>query len=803
MPKSDADADFKIRLLKTASDLRAGAEADLAELARVGKVAAYQAGKPMTKGKGEAALFFVIQSGVAVELTVEAGAKDAILVALHGPGAVIGLVSALIDSKSETTSKSERQIEALSNLQAFSAPAADLLRVARRNPELMTEIAATLARENLKLARLYVRSTDHSLEMRLAAFFAEVADLSATDDWSPVANIGKLSQSSIASMLGVSREHVNRTLAMWERSGLIFQNKKGEILVQNARRLERLAESKSDGGASDRQDDHLWEVDAHLDRGLNQAALHLALEAARRAPKDLRYMHRAVLATARMGAISEALALLDKNKLGRDPSDEELACLKPRLLRDLAFAGGPAEPDQKHLLASAREYEKVFDKTGGYYPGVNAAAGYALAGDKDKAKLIARSVTQILTKSGEDIEAEETYWRSSTFAECKLLEGDKAAAGSLFDAASNAEDATPGKKATTRKQLFRLARNIGIDKAWINRVTPQKAVAYFCGPIARAHHDPKSLPFDRLLQQLDDFVEERPIGWAYGALASGADIAIAEALLEAGAELNVYLPTPPQEFLKSSVLIGGEAWRERFVSCMRRAASIEWNRRSSRPCKPAFRLGTEIAMGRAVRHASQLETDPVGFFAVPDDRDSKTSLSHLSADLWRARGFETRTAPQKWPGPPPNADAPDGDLEIFFALILEEGGARLPKSLASAGDLRFRDPESGLDIVLFRSLDAALAAADPLISGGAAGGWHAFLDAGVLSASMIATKPAEAAANLIAAACRPMTEPSKVYASEPFACVAPLRGVCANFEYVGFVQTREKLDPCAMYLVRA
>lgn len=803
MAKSDADAEFRIRTFRSAATLSAAGPDDLAELARVARPVAVQAGKPLLKSEQGGAQVFVIQSGVAAELLVEASATNELAVALGGPGDIVGLVEALKPkTDGESTTASGRRIEALSNVQALAISTPDFMRICRRNSDLMTSLAARLAAEHAGLARVYARATRQSLETRLAGFFAELARLTTAEDWNPVANIGRLSQSAIATMLGVSREHVNRTLAMWERSGLIFQDKRGEIIVLNPRRLERLAEMDAERGGADRQEDWLWEIDAHLDRGLNQTALHLALEAARRAPKEVRYMHRAVLATARTGAITEALAIVDKNKLGRDPSDEELACLKPRLLRDLAFAAGDEAPEVRHLAQSAREYEKVYEKTHGFYPGINAAAGYALAGDSEKAREIAKSVLKTLQAPSDDAESEQTYWRRTTLAECKLLEGDKAAAANLFETASDAADATPGKKATTRKQLFRLAPHVGVDREWIDRFAPQEAVAYFCGPIAREAVPDEEFPFEELDRDIDDFLSRHKIGWAYGALAAGADIIIAEKLIRAGVELNIYLPLPPQEFLKASVMIGGAQWRNRFIDCVRAASIIDWNRRVTTAANASYRLGAEAAMGKAVRHANQLASTAVGFFAAPVGRDATNSLSISNADLWRSRGLEAKDSIARWPGPPAGVISKNSsEADLLFALVILDGAARLPKTLAAAGDLRLHDGEAGVEILLFGALDEALAAAEPLMRGEAAGEWSAWLDAGVFTSKMLEKGSTEATAQLVTAACRPQTDPGKVYASEPFASVAQMvSDRPAKYEYIGYVPTREKLDPCAMYL---
>jgi hypothetical protein len=246
------------------------------------------------------------------------------------------------------------------------------------------------------------------------------------------------------------------------------------------------------------------------------------------------------------------------------------------------------------------------------------------------------------------------------------------------------------------------------------------------------------------------------------------------------------------------VQIGGAFWRDRFINCMRRASSIEWNRRTPTPCNATYRLGAEIAMGKAIRHAGQLVTDAVGYFAAPDDRDAAVSLSLANAANWQARGLEARILKDKWPAPPNGAAAARAEA-LYFALIIANG-ARLPKSLATAGDLRFKDASGELEIILFQRLEESLAAAAPLIKDASSGAWSAWLDAGVFSEAMLKKKDGEAVAQLITAACRPQTDAGKVYASEAFACAAAVRDVNAAFEYVGFAPTREKLDPCALYL---
>ena len=70
--------------------------------------------------------------------------------------------------------------------------------------------------------------------------------------------------------------------------------------------------------------------------------------------------------------------------------------------------------------------------------------------------------------------------------------------------------------------------------------------------------------------------EELEIAVGYGPLACGADIVIAEGLLERGAELNVLLPFAKNDFIEESVLCGGEAWLPRFNACMEAATTVNY-----------------------------------------------------------------------------------------------------------------------------------------------------------------------------------------------------------------------------------
>ena len=797
-PKTEADLEFKRRILASAPVFHSTSEEDLAELARCGKLIAVQRGKPLNKAGQD--LVFIVQSGVVVSLQSDHAKTKPVLSAIYGPGDMCGMQHAMTRG-AEIQEATPSFLSCLSNVSAIAIPTSDLLRVARREPELSQALMTCLSHQLSKMARLLAQSLHRPLELRLASLFSVIGDLIAGDDWRPTVEIGRISQSFAAEMLGVSREHVNRTLTMWEKSGLIFQNKSSEILIQNRKRLATLAHDKFAAPQAVRDGDWLWEIDSYLDYGLNQTAFHLAMEASRRAPRDMRFRHRAVLATARSGAQAEALALIDKLGLKHDYSDEELACLRPRILRDMAFSSDDEQKRLEYLTDSAEEYAKTFEKCRLAYSGVNAANSYAMLRDTERARGLAGVVSDIAVQELERLDEEDdSYWLRTTVAECKLIQGDAQSAALLFQNASRASDTTPGKKATTRKQLRRLAPFVDIDADWIEKSVPQSKVMFFSGPLAGKSLGETDDLIEKVVDDVEDFLDKTDVGWACGALASGCDIAIAEALLEAGVRLNVYLPLAPNDFLRSSVAAFGEDWRRRFVECMKGAASIEWNRRAPNAVGAAYRLGAMAAMGKTIRHAEELQTDPVGFFAAQQGEDSERSLSIANLEMWRKRGLESVESRAQWP----QKERGDGEetTRLKFALSTQVvDDSAQPPSSAPGAEATIEMADVHCSVHLYSSVAKALSASEALTAD--AEELRLWLDAGVFPTNADEQSAESAAANLITASCRPLTEAGKIFASDIFAsAAATCPETIQRFEYAGFANAQEKLDPCPLYFVR-
>ena len=133
-------------------------------------------------------------------------------------------------------------------------------------------------------------------------------------------------------------------------------------------------------------------------------------------------------------------------------------------------------------------------------------------------------------------------------------------------------------------------------------------------------------------------LREEPIGTGFGALAAGADILIAEALLEAGVELHVVLPSPASAFRVNSVSRYGQRWAPASMRCCtRQRATGPWFRDSGTPLPLAIRLAAEVAMGRAAREAETLQTEAVQLVVLANGASiyRDPSASAWMASLWR------------------------------------------------------------------------------------------------------------------------------------------------------------------------
>jgi class 3 adenylate cyclase len=151
------------------------------------------------------------------------------------------------------------------------------------------------------------------------------------------------------------------------------------------------------------------------------------------------------------------------------------------------------------------------------------------------------------------------------------------------------------------------------DRALLDRLG-LPTVIHYCGHVAEHAGGGGRFPVDeqrRVADEITAHLKEHDVRIAYGSLASGADILVAEAVLARGGELRVVLPFGAEEFADVSVAPAGASWMQRFERCLERATGVFV------ACDSAyggddelFLHASRIAMGMAHNRAAVLATPP-------------------------------------------------------------------------------------------------------------------------------------------------------------------------------------------------
>jgi tetratricopeptide (TPR) repeat protein len=328
-----------------------------------------------------------------------------------------------------------------------------------------------------------------------------------------------------------------------------------------------------------------------------------------------------------------------------------------RLLKDRALR---VEGDERRRLYrdSAAAYLRSAEAQPATYPMINAASLSLLAGDADGAAVLA---AKILEQIGvEPNEPETPYYSAATRAEALLLLDRHDEARATFAEAIALAPRAWEDHASTLRQFALILAAQGRDAAWLGSHRPPRSL-HFGGHMS---FHPEVIRREHLDEKIAAVIEEENVGFGFGALAAGADIIIAEALLERGAELHAVLPGGVEAFAALSVDPFGEAWRRRFDALIAMAETVRPVRPlGAAPDAAMIGLADEVAMGAALMNGRRLESSAVQLLVLDSAGGSGNGASARSLDIWAAGGWRQRvlTAPRETrrgrPDPIPSAPA--------------------------------------------------------------------------------------------------------------------------------------------------
>jgi hypothetical protein len=392
---------------------------------------------------------------------------------------------------------------------------------------------------------------------------------------------------------------------------------------------------------------------AALARGDVILAYDAASEVSRADPSDLEARYVAALALVRAGARERArLAIDDLHSALAGASDvrpglrEDAEALEGRLAKELALAATGVE--RAELAATAAKlYEAVADRYDRYFTCINAATLWLVAGDVIRAHALAERARALVQAAAD--EPGDEYWRAATDAEAALVLGDIDGARAALEIAARAGADDVAARAVTARQLRLLCQTAGIDPE-ILAALALPGVLHYCGH--RVTADPtKAGGFaaedePAVAAAVRDFLRGRAFDGAYGALACGADIIIAEALLDQGVPLNVVLPFAIDEFEEVSVESGGPGWTDRFRSCLSRASSLRIAYDSAFSGDPVlFGFATKVAMGHALHHAQHLGVEAEQLAVWDGEGADSAAGTGRDVTAWRSGHRRTHVVP--------------------------------------------------------------------------------------------------------------------------------------------------------------
>ncbi|MFC3050509.1 tetratricopeptide repeat-containing protein [Kordiimonas pumila] len=556
-------------------------------------------------------------------------------------------------------------------------------------------------------------------------------------------------------------------------------------------------------------------------------------------PLTPREGHKYVLSLLRAGAFNQAEKEFFTLKLDQIKDDEDILALQGRILKGKALL--KQGPEKKILaLQSAEKYFTAYTQTQGTYSGINTAAMYLVAGEAARAASLAKEIVSLLSKRYPQ-PGEDAYYHMATIAEAKLIFGDIEAAEAIFLDAISLDPHNYEARASTLIQFVMILTAMGKDSSWLDSYRPPKAVHYaghiFGSDTGLSALDATSI--HALEKTVDDMFQKETIGFAYGALAAGSDIVLAEAALRHGIELHVVLPCRDKVFLETSVSPFGKNWEARFYGCLRQAKSIRYvSEGVDRADDLTLSFGSEIAMGHAVLKAQALATEAVQLLIWNGQVLKSVAGTARDAAVWAASGRRQAIVPFPFKRTPTDcahhlenkpyrslkamifADVrgfgalPDAEVPLFLENVLkpladcvQAQGQKL-QYLNTWGDgmfLVFDTVKAAAKVALalqkcFQEIDLDAVGLPNFLALRVAGHYGPVYE---MQDPFLQEKGVFGTEVTFAARIEPVTVPGSIYVSEPFACAlavnTPSGYAC---EYSGEFTPRKGLRPLPLFSLR-
>ncbi|MHB8733157.1 MAG: Crp/Fnr family transcriptional regulator [bacterium] len=205
------------------------APAELENVAALLRRRRYRTGEPVFREGDPGTALYVVETGEVKILLGGAEGKEVVL-SLLGPGEFFGEL-ALLDGE-------PRSADAVATVptDALVLPREDFLRLLREMPSVAVNVLAALSRRLRRTDRLVHDAAFSDVRTRVTRLLVELAETRGKAAPGGVVIGPRLTQGDLASMVGATRESINKCLRSYAAQGLV-RHERGRLVLPNLERL--------------------------------------------------------------------------------------------------------------------------------------------------------------------------------------------------------------------------------------------------------------------------------------------------------------------------------------------------------------------------------------------------------------------------------------------------------------------------------------------------------------------------------------------------------------------------------------
>lgn len=205
------------------------APAELEKIAALLRRRRYRAGEPVFREGDPGTALYVVETG---EVKILLGGSDGkeVILSLLGPGEFFGDLS-LLDGEARSA-----DAVATGPTEVLVLPREDFLRFLREVPAVAVNMLAALSRRLRRTDRLVHDAAFSDVRTRVTRLLIELAETRGRPGPGGVTIGPRLTQGDLASMVGATRESINKCLRSFTDQGLV-RHERGRLILLNVERL--------------------------------------------------------------------------------------------------------------------------------------------------------------------------------------------------------------------------------------------------------------------------------------------------------------------------------------------------------------------------------------------------------------------------------------------------------------------------------------------------------------------------------------------------------------------------------------